>query len=175
MVDFGIWYYKGDGKFEGYVDSDWANSIDDSKSTTGFVFSLGNGVFTWNSKKQGVVAQSSAKAEYIAATTVSNQAIWIRKVLTDLNHVQEESIVVWYDNKLTIVIAKIPIQHGRTKHINAKFHAVRDAEKNGDVQLMHCSSEEQITDILTKALPCAKFNVLRSKLGMFKKSFKEEC
>ena len=95
MVDFGIWYYKGDGKFEGYVDSDWANSIDDSKSTTGFVFSLGNGVFTWNSKKQGVVAQSSAKAEYIAATTVSNQAIWIRKVLTDLNHVQEESIVVY--------------------------------------------------------------------------------
>ncbi|KAK2404761.1 putative mitochondrial protein [Trifolium repens] len=61
--DFGIWYSKSDGKLEGFVDSDWAGSVDDSKSTTGYVFSLGSGVFSWNSKKQDVVAQSSAEAE----------------------------------------------------------------------------------------------------------------
>ena len=86
-----------------------------------------------------------------------------------------EPIVLWCDNKSAISIAKNPIQHGRTKHINVKFHAIREAEKNGDVQLMHCSSEEQLADILTKALPSAKFMELRSKLGVFKKSFKEEC
>jgi hypothetical protein len=95
--------------------------------------------------------------------------------LADLNHGQMEPIVLWCDNKSAISIAKNPIQHGRTKHINVKFHAIREAEKNGDVQLMHCSSEEQLADILTKALPSAKFMELRSKLGVFKKSFKEEC
>lgn len=174
-TDFGIWYNKGDGKIEGFVDSDWAGSVDDSKSTSGYVFSLGSGVFSWNSKKQDVVAQSSAEAEYIAAAAASNQAIWIKKVLSDLNHVQEEPIVLWCDNKSAIAIAKNPIQHGRTKHINVKFHAIREAEQNGDVKLQHCSSEEQLADILTKALPSAKFMELRSKLGVFQKSFKEEC
>nr|KYP72830.1 Copia protein [Cajanus cajan] len=141
----------------------------------GYVFSLGSGVFSWNSKKQDVVAQSSAEAEYVAAAAASNQAIWVRKVLTDLSHVQMEPTVLWCDNKSAISIAKNPIQHGRTKHINVKFHAIREAEKNGDVQLMYCRSEEQLADILTKALPSAKFNELRSKLGVLKKSFKEEC
>jgi len=58
-IDFGIWYCKGDEKLKGYVDSDWAGSMDDLKSTTRFFFSLGSGVFSWNSKKQYVVAQSS--------------------------------------------------------------------------------------------------------------------
>ncbi|KAL5820898.1 hypothetical protein ACOSQ3_022780 [Xanthoceras sorbifolium] len=132
-------------------------------------------MFSWNSKKQEVVAQSSAEAEYIAAATASNQAIWIRKVLTDLDYVQEEPTVLWCDNNSAISIAKNPVQHGRTKHINVKFHAIREAEKNGDVQLIHCRSEEQLADILTKALSCVKFNALRSKLGVSKKSFKEEC
>ncbi|KAL5781428.1 hypothetical protein ACOSP7_006457 [Xanthoceras sorbifolium] len=88
---------------------------------------------------------------------------------------QEKPTVLWCDKNSAISIAKNPVQHGRTKHINVRFHAIREAEKNGDVQLMHCRSEEQLADILTKALPCAKFNVLRSKLGVFKKSFKEEC
>lgn len=77
--------------------------------------------------------------------------------------------------KQSISIVKNSIQHRETKHINFKFHATRDVEKNGDVQLMHCRSEEKIADILNKTLPCAKFNELRSKLGVFKKCFKEEC
>ncbi|KAL5746581.1 hypothetical protein ACOSP7_027727 [Xanthoceras sorbifolium] len=83
--------------------------------------------------------------------------------------------MLWCDNNSAIYIAKNPVQHGRTKHINVRFHAIREAEKNGDVQLMHCRSEEQLADILTKALPFVKFNVLRSKVGVFKKSFKEKC
>jgi len=95
--------------------------------------------------------------------------------LSDLNHVQDEPIVLWCDNKSAIAIAKNPIQHGRTKHINVKFHALREAGQNGDVKLQHCSSEEQLSNILTKALPSAKFMELRSKLRVFQKSFMEEC
>lgn len=86
-LDYGILYEKkGSSVLEGYVDSDWAGSIEDSKSTSGYVFSLGSGVFSWNTKKQEVVAQSPAEAEYISAAAASNQAIWPRKLLIDLGH-----------------------------------------------------------------------------------------
>ena len=121
------------------------------------------------------MAQSSAEAEYISAAAAANQAIWLRKLLTDLGQNQADATVIWVDNKSAIAIAKNPVQHGRTKHINVKFHAIREAEKNGEVNLVHCCSENQIADILTKALSKAKFEELRSRLGVSKKILKEEC
>ncbi|RVW71674.1 Retrovirus-related Pol polyprotein from transposon TNT 1-94 [Vitis vinifera] len=174
--DYGLWFVKKESKeLQGYADSDWAGSLDDSKSTSGYAFSFGSGVFSWNSKKQEVVAQSSAEAEYISAAAAANQAIWLRKLLTDLGQNQADATVIWVDNKSAIAIAKNPVQHGRTKHINVKFHAIREAEKNGEVNLVHCCSENQIADILTKALSKAKFEELRSRLGVSKKILKEEC
>ncbi|KAL0393103.1 UNVERIFIED_CONTAM: Retrovirus-related Pol polyprotein from transposon TNT 1-94 [Sesamum radiatum] len=83
--DFGIWYKStNDAKLVGYTDSDWAGSVDDMKSTSGYTFSLGSGIFTWASKKQATVAQSSAEAEYIAAAATSNHAIWLRRILEDM-------------------------------------------------------------------------------------------
>ena len=101
-----------------------AGSLDNSKSTYGYAFSFGSGVFSWNSKKQEVVAQSSAEAEYISAAAAANQAIWLRKLLTDLGQNQADATVIWVDNKSAIAIAKNHVQHGRTKHINVKFHAI---------------------------------------------------
>ncbi|KAL0289530.1 UNVERIFIED_CONTAM: hypothetical protein Sangu_2611800 [Sesamum angustifolium] len=80
-------------------DSDWAGSVDDMKSTSGYTFSLGSGIFTWASKKQATVAQSSAEAEYIAAAATSNQAIWLRRVLEDIGEKQEEPTRIYCDNK----------------------------------------------------------------------------
>ena len=137
----------------GYLDSDWAGSLDDMKSTSGYVFSFGYGVFSWNSKKQDIVTQSSAEAEYVSTAAAANQAIWLRKMLNDLGMQQSQATVIFCDNKSAISIAKNPVQHVRMKHINVKFHAIREAEKNGEVQLVHCRSEEQLADILTKALP----------------------
>ncbi|KAL0361165.1 UNVERIFIED_CONTAM: Retrovirus-related Pol polyprotein from transposon RE1 [Sesamum radiatum] len=83
--DFGIWYKStNDAKLVGYTDSDWAGSADDMKSTSGYTFSLGSGIFSWASKKQATVAQSSAEAEYIAAAAASNQATWLRRILEDM-------------------------------------------------------------------------------------------
>ena len=174
--DLGIWYTSAEnGKLQGFSDSDWAGCLDDMKSTTGYVFSMGSGVFSWVSRKQDVVAQSTAEAEYIATAAAANQAIWLRKVLADLSQIQHDATVIQVDNKSAIAMAKNPVQHGRTKHINVKFHAIRQAEKEGEVQLVHCNSDEQLADIMTKALAAGKFKALRSKLGVLKKNLKEEC
>ncbi|KAL0359588.1 UNVERIFIED_CONTAM: hypothetical protein Sangu_0808200 [Sesamum angustifolium] len=90
-----------------YQDSDWAGSVDDMKSTSGYTFSLGSGIFSWASNKQANVAQSSAEAEYIAAAATSNQAIWLRRILEDIGEKQEEPTTIYCDNKSAIAITKI--------------------------------------------------------------------
>jgi len=85
-INFGIKFKKSkEFKLFGFSDSDWAGSIDDMKSTSGYCFSFGSGVFSWSSKKQETVAQSTAEAEFVAATSAVNQALWLRKILSDLH------------------------------------------------------------------------------------------
>ncbi|KAF2292409.1 hypothetical protein GH714_022049 [Hevea brasiliensis] len=86
-----------------------------------------------------------------------------------------DPIVIKVDNQSAILIAKNPVQHGRTKHIQVKYHAIRQAEKDGEISLVHCSSNDQLADILTKSLGKAKFEELREKIGVIKKLIKEEC
>ena len=105
----------------------------------------------------------------------ANQAIWLRKVLCDLHQFPKGAKVIKVDNKSTISMAKNHVQHGRTKHINVKFHAIRQAEKEGSVQLIHCRSDDQLADIMTKELPRGRFEVLKTALGVLKKNLKEEC
>jgi hypothetical protein len=84
-ADLGILYSKSGGvKLSGYADSDWARSVDDMKSTSGYIFTIGSGAICWNAKKQEVVAQSTAEAEYISLAAAANQAIWLNKLLADL-------------------------------------------------------------------------------------------
>ncbi|KAG8502297.1 hypothetical protein CXB51_002187 [Gossypium anomalum] len=115
-------------KLVGYTDSDLGGSIDDMKSTSGYVFTLGSAIFCWSSKKQSVVAQPTAEAEYVAAAGAVNQAIWLRKILDGLNLHQEEATGIMCDNQSTVAIAKNPVFHRRTKHFNIKFHFVREME-----------------------------------------------
>ncbi|XP_017618176.1 secreted RxLR effector protein 161-like [Gossypium arboreum] len=106
--NYGIWYSKNDScKLEGYSDSGCARSMDGCKNTSGYIFSFGSGAFAWNSKKQDVVAQSSAEVEYVSAAAAINQAIWLRKILADLEQNTNEAIAIWVDNKSTIAITKI--------------------------------------------------------------------
>ena len=77
--------FKAEMRLQGFVDSDWAGSSDDMRSTSGSFFTLGAGVFSWNSKKEDTLAQSRAEAEYIAAAAAVNQAIWLKKLMTDLS------------------------------------------------------------------------------------------
>ncbi|RVW14603.1 Retrovirus-related Pol polyprotein from transposon RE1 [Vitis vinifera] len=175
-TNLGIWYLKTGGvKLDGYADSDWAGSVDDMKSTSGYAFTIGSGVICWNSRKQEVVAQSTTEAEYISLAAAANQAIWLRKLLVDLGQEQSSPTKLYCDNKSAISIAQNPVHHGRTKHINVKFHSIREAEKNSLVKLHYCSTDEQLADIMTKGLPKSRLEFLRLKLGMSKANLKEEC
>jgi len=111
----------------GYSDNDWAVYVDDMKSTLGYCFSFGSNMFSWCSRKQDNVAQSTAGAEYPAATTYVNQVIWIRKILADLHMNQLEPTKIYVDNQIAISIANNCVFHGRTKHFKIKLDFLREA------------------------------------------------
>lgn len=92
-----------------------------------------------------------------------------------LDMLPKQQIMIYVDNKSAIAMAQNPVQHGRMKHLNTRFHALRDEEKNGKVKLVDCSSEEQEVDILTKALPTIKFKLQRMLRGVPIKNLKAEC
>ncbi|KAG8488558.1 hypothetical protein CXB51_016286 [Gossypium anomalum] len=153
ILNYGVNFEKvKELKLIRYSDSDWAGSIDDMKSTSRYFFTLGSEVFCWSSKKQQNVAQSTAEAKYIAAAAAINQAIWLRELLCDLNEEQVEATEIRVDNQSAVAIAKNPVFHGKTKHFKIKFHFVRKAEQLGEMKFVHCSSENQFADILTKSL-----------------------
>ncbi|KAG8488543.1 hypothetical protein CXB51_016302 [Gossypium anomalum] len=129
----------------------------------------------WSSKKQSLVAQSTVEAEYVAAASAVNQAIWLRKILADLNLFQEGVTEILCDNKSAIAIAKNPVFHGRTKHFDIKLHVIREMEQACEIKLVHCNSEDQIADILTKGLGVSRFNKLRKLMGVCNMELKEEC
>ena len=117
-LDYGITYTRGgDITLVGFCDSDWAGDIDGRRSVTGYCFSLGSGVISWISKKQPTVALSSTEAEYKAACFASCEALWLRRLLGDMGAVQEQPTVLLCDNQSCMAIARNPVFHARTKHI----------------------------------------------------------
>ena len=111
-LDYGLEYTKGKkAMLIGYYDSDWGGSLDDNKSTYGYAFSFGSGVFSWASVKQSYVALSTAEAEYISASDATAQAIWLRFVLEDFGELQTEATPLHCDNTSTIAITKNSVFH----------------------------------------------------------------
>ncbi|CAL2246283.1 unnamed protein product, partial [Prunus armeniaca] len=131
----------------GFCDSDWAGSEDDSRSTSGYAFSFGSGIFSWASVKQNTVALSTAEAEHVSAAEATAQALWLRFVLDDFGEMQPNATPLFCDNMSAISMVKNPVFHQKTRHINRR-------------------SEEQLADIFTKALPKYRFNYLRLKHGV---------
>ncbi|KAG6501037.1 hypothetical protein ZIOFF_040903 [Zingiber officinale] len=149
----GILYSKGQSiELLGYTDSDWVGDTVERKSTSGYAFFIGSGVFSWSSKKQLVIALSTAEAEYIAASNCATQAVWLRRMLGFLQHKQDDSTMVFCDNKSTIELTKNPVFHGRSKHIDIKYHFIRDLVRENEIAVNYCKSEDQVADIFTKGL-----------------------
>jgi hypothetical protein len=110
----------------GYSDSDLAGDIDTRKSTSGTLFFLGNCLISWQSIKQRVVALSSCEAEYVAATTAATQAIWLAQLLSELTGEEAQTIELKVDSKSALALAKNPIFHERSKHIELRYHFIKD-------------------------------------------------
>lgn len=166
-VDFGIWYKRGgSGEIQVYTDSDFAGDVESRKSTSGYVFLMDDAAVAWLSKKQPIVTLSTTEAEYVAASICACQAVWFKRVLEELGHRVREGTIIWCDNTSTIKLSKNPVFHGRCKHIGVRFHFLRELVNNGEICLEHCSSQEQVADILTKPLRREVFEDLRGKLGI---------
>ncbi|XP_062182043.1 uncharacterized mitochondrial protein AtMg00810-like [Phragmites australis] len=166
-LDFGYHYTrkKKDAQLIGYSDSDLAGDIDTRKSTTGVVFFLGNNVITWQSQKQKVVALSSCEAEYIAGTTAACQGVWLARLLAELKGEKAGAFQLNIDNESAIQLSKNPVFHDRSKHIDTRFHYIRECIEEGRMSVASIGTIEQLADIMTKAL-ARRFCELRAKLGL---------
>ena len=128
---------------------------------------LGSCLISWGSKKQNSVALSTAEAEYVAAASCCAQLLWIKQQLSDFG-LKIEQVPIFCDNTSAINIAKIPVQHKRTKHIDIRHHFLRDNVEKGLISMNFCTTEEQTADIFTKALAREHFERNRLELGMMK-------
>ncbi|KAJ4722910.1 Retrovirus-related Pol polyprotein from transposon TNT 1-94 [Melia azedarach] len=172
-TNFGLFYSCSDNfELVGYSDSDWAGDTDDRKSTTGFVFFMGGTAFTWMSKKQPIVTLSTCEAEYVAATSCVCHAIWLRNLLKELRWSQEKPTKIYVDNKSAMALAKNPVFHDRSKHIDTRYHYIRECITRNDVHMEYVKSQDQIADIFTKPLKQEDFIRLRNSLGVIRLSLR---
>ena len=129
---------------------------------------LGSGAISWSTRKQSIVTLSTTEAEIVAATTCACQAIWLQKILASVYFKPAGPIPIFCDNNSTIKLSKYPVLHGRSKHIDVRFHFLRDLTRNETIELIFCRSEDQLADIFTKALKINIFHKLRKLLGVCK-------
>jgi hypothetical protein len=165
-MSYGLWYPKNQNfQLLVYSDADWANSMDERKSTSERAFFLGNSLVAWLSKKKGSISLSTIEAEYIAAATCCTQVLWMIQTLVDLEVKYAAPIPIHCDNTSPISVSKNPIFHFKTKHILIKYHFLREQVTNQIVQVHYIPTIEQIADIFTKPLAKTPFEYLRQKLG----------
>jgi hypothetical protein len=140
---------------DGYCDADYAGDIDTRRSTTGYVFILNNGAISWSSRRQQTVAASTTEAEYMAAAHAAKEALWLRKLLIDLE-LEVDTTVIKADNQAAIKLLKNPIVSARAKHIDVLYHFARERVARKELAFKYVSTSCMIADALTKAVPEAK-------------------
>ena len=151
---------------DAYSDADCAGAIDDRRSTSGYFTFVGGNLVTWRSKKQNVVARSSAKAKFRGMTLGICEALWLRLLLMDLGYLPRQPIRLYCDNKAACDIAHNPVQHDHTKHVKVNIFFIKEKLDEKIVELPKIRSEDQLADILTKAVSSRVFSKFLGKLGL---------
>ena len=165
-TDSGIMFtFDSNVEIAGYTDSDWAGDADDRKSTSGGCFFVGNNLVSWHSKKQNCVSLSTAQAEYIAARSCCTQLLWMKHMLEDYGF-QQGKLSLFCDNTSAINISKNPVLHSRTKHIEIRYHFIRNLVDDDLLEMSFIPTENQLADLFTKPLDNARFESLRKAIGI---------
>lgn len=135
----------------------------------GYVFSLGTGVVTWTSKKQKVVALSSTEVEYRGTVKVACEAVWLRRMISDIQMSQAGPTPLFCDNQGVLKLAKNPVFHERTKHVELHCHFIRKLVEDGSVDLQYVPTKDHTANDLTKSLHSDKFVKFKGLLGVVDK------
>ena len=167
-TQLGLMYRRSENECDlvGFCDADFASVIETRRSTSGYVFCMAGGPVTWSSQRQRLVTLSTTESEYAAAATAAKEAIWIRKLLSDIEYRCETGTLLYVDNQSAIKLAKNPEFHKRTKHIDIRYHYLREKYQSGEINIQYVPSEVQKADILTKPLARDRFTSLRDSLGL---------
>lgn len=158
-------YSKESVELKGFVDADWASDSLDRKSYTGFCFTMNGSVISWQSRKQKTVSLSSTEAEYVALSEASREAVYLGNLMYEITG-KQCVIKLQCDNQSALKLATSHQAHNRSKHIDVRFHYVRDAIKNKLIEIEYISTEEMPADLLTKGLSFVKHYKFMEMIGL---------
>lgn len=166
-ASYGIKYTKQENcELEGFCDSDYAADKETRRSVTGYVFKVSDGPITWCSKRQQGVSLSTTEAEYVAACQATKEAIWLRRLMHEIGINFDSPTNIYIDNQSAIRLIHNPEFHSRSKHIDIKYHFIREKYQSCEIEPKYVNTKNQEADILTKALPREHFQNLRCKMGL---------
>ncbi|KAJ9544346.1 hypothetical protein OSB04_024053 [Centaurea solstitialis] len=162
--ELGLWYPK-DSSFEliYFTDSDYGGCKLDRKSTSGSCQFLGDKLVSWTSKKQNCVSTSTAEAEYVAAASCCSQVLWMKTQLLDYGY-KLKRVPIYCDSESAIAITSNPVQHSKTKHIDIRYHFIKDNVEKGNIEMFFVQTDYQLADLFTKPLDEKRFNFLNLNL-----------
>jgi hypothetical protein len=162
----GIVYTAGGGELVGYTDADWANDTMNRKSVSGNVFLLSGGAISWMSKQQANIADSSTYAEYIAAAEAAKELVWLRRLLEELHEGIAGPTILHIDNRAADLLARNPVNHAATKHVDVRYHFIRECIADGTTSLKLIGTNDMAADVLTKSLAKVKHERFCLMMGM---------
>ena len=143
---------NGSLELVGFSDSDWGGNLVDRHSTSGYIFTLGGAAIAWASRKQQSVALSATEAEYIASSAAAQEAIYLQNLLNEIGIVQKKPTIIFQDNKGSIAMARNFMTTQRSKHIEIRYHFIRECIEKEMINVEYLSTQDQLADIFTKAI-----------------------
>jgi hypothetical protein len=167
-ADYCLCYQGSNLSLEGYTDADWAGDPDERKSTSGYAFLLNGGAITWYSKKQTCVALSTMEAEYVACSTAVQEAVWLKRFIEHLGFASDSGspVMIHCDSQAALAYTKDPKYHSKTKHIDIRYHYVRDMIAKNEVTVQYIPTGQMLADPFTKPLARDVFSRHVRDLGL---------
>ena len=154
-------------QLEGYVDASWADNTDDRRSTCGVLLKFGGGPVFWKSGRQSIVALSTTESEYIAMSVAAKEAASLRRLVSEILDEEQAAVVIHEDNQPAIdLLHKPPGADSRTKHMDVRYHYIRQEVGRGAIEIVKVPTEHQAADGLTKSLDRTKHTNFKRMFGL---------
>ncbi|UYV78958.1 hypothetical protein LAZ67_17000494 [Cordylochernes scorpioides] len=137
-----------------YSDADWASDIDDRRSNSGTAITIGHSLVIWKTSKQKCVSLSTMEAEYLALSQITKEAVWIATILKELKFLPNFAfpLIIHCDNRSAIDFSKNNVENKRSKHIDIRYHHVRERIISGEIKIVYIPTKENLADVFTKTL-----------------------